>query len=169
MGEDEVIRSPDTERQDRIPPGQRATDRWPVLHYGPIPDTDIAKWTFTISGLVSEERKISYQEFMSLPRVKVLSDIHCVTGWSRLDNLCEGPGTGVVGELATILPEAKFVVVHSAGGFRTNLTLSDFFQADVLFAVKHKIEPLKPPARLSGEACGSPALFLEKRQMGCWR
>ena len=137
MSGEEVIKSPDTARKDRVPPGQRLTEKWPVLHYGNVPDIDISRWTFTISGLVEKERTLNYEEFMSLPRVEVFSDIHCVTTWSRLDNLWEGPGSGILKELVDILPEAKFVIVRSAGGFTTNLPLSDFFGEDVLFAVKH--------------------------------
>jgi DMSO/TMAO reductase YedYZ molybdopterin-dependent catalytic subunit len=149
---EKVIKSPDTERKDRVPPGQKVTEKWPMLHYGKLPDIDISKWTLTISGLVEKERKIGYQEFMSLPRVKVLSDIHCVTGWSKLDNLWEGVSSSVIRRLARILPEAKFVMVHCAGGFTTNLSLSDFFQSDVLFTIKHNNELLTPehgyPVRL---------------------
>ena len=137
MSGEEVIKSPDTARKDRVPPGQRLTEKWPVLHYGNVPDIDISRWTFTISGLVEKERTLNYEEFMSLPRVEVFSDIHCVTTWSRLDNLWEGPGSGILKELVDILPGAKFVIVRSAGGFTTNLPLSDFFGEDVLFAVKH--------------------------------
>ena len=150
---EEVIKSPDTQRKERIPPGQRVTEKWPTLHYGKLPDIDISKWTFTISGLVEKERKLGYEEFMSLPQVKVFSDIHCVTGWSKLDNLWEGVSTSVIRQLAPILPEAKFIMVHSAGGFTTNLSLTDFFQPDVLFAIKHNNEPLTPehgyPVRLA--------------------
>jgi len=117
-----------------------------------VPDIDISKWTFTISGLVEKERTLGYQEFMSLPRVKVFSDIHCVTGWSKLDNLWEGVSTSLIRQLVLILPEAKFVMVHAAGDFTTNLSLSDFFQPDVLFAVKRNNELLTPehgsPVRL---------------------
>ena len=140
----EVIKSPDTKRKDRFPPGQRLTEKWPTLHYGTVPDIVISQWVFTISGLVEKERRLNYQEFMSLPRVKVYSDIHCVTSWSKLDNLWEGVGTSQIRQLTLILPEAKFVMVHSVGGFTTNLTLGDFFQPDVLFAIKHNNEPLKP-------------------------
>jgi DMSO/TMAO reductase YedYZ molybdopterin-dependent catalytic subunit len=139
---EEIIRSPDTEREDRIPPGQTATGMWPVLHYGTVPKVDASQWTLTLSGLVAKERVFSYNEFMSLPRVKVLSDIHCVTGWSRLDNLWEGVSTRVIGELAAILPEAEFAMIHGAGGFTTNLALDDFFEPDVLFAIKHNGEAL---------------------------
>jgi DMSO/TMAO reductase YedYZ molybdopterin-dependent catalytic subunit len=139
-----VVRSPDTGRKDRIPPGQRLTEKWPALHYGSVPRIDISQWAFNIFGLVEKERRLSYQEFTALPQVQVFSDIHCVTGWSKLDNLWEGVASRQIRKLAQILPEAEFVMVHSAGGFSTNLSLSDFFQSDVLFAVKHNGEPLTP-------------------------
>jgi DMSO/TMAO reductase YedYZ molybdopterin-dependent catalytic subunit len=117
-----------------------------------MPQIDISRWTFTIFGAVERERKLTYQEFLSLPRVKVSSDIHCVTGWSKLDNLWEGVSTSVIPELVSILPEAKFVMVHAAGGYTTNLSREDFFEIDVLFAIKHNGEPLSPehgyPVRL---------------------
>jgi len=140
MKDGEIIKSPDTERKDRIPPEQEVTEKWPVLQYGPVPDIDISKWTFTISGLVEKERTFSYQEFVSLPHVKVFSDIHCVTGWSKLNNLWEGVSTRVVREVSNILPEARFVMIHSVGGFTANLSLGDFFEPDVLFAIKYNDE-----------------------------
>lgn len=152
MAEGDIVRSPDTERQNRIPPGQRLVTTWPVLHYGPVPRIDRAKWRLVISGLVAKERSLSWEEFISLPRVRVLSDVHCVTGWSRLDNLWEGVSTGTLKELVDILPAAKFVIVHAAGGFTTNLSLEDFFACDVLFALKHDGRELPPehggPVRL---------------------
>lgn len=81
-----LVTSPDTQREKRVPPGQKITERWPVLHYGEVQCLDVAKWAFTISGLVKKEKILTYEEFMSLPRVTVISDIHCVTGWSKLDN-----------------------------------------------------------------------------------
>ena len=149
---DEVIKSPDTLRQDRIPPSQRQTEKWPVLHTGSVPTIDIARWQFKISGLVKKEVTLDYNQFNALPGVKVFSDIHCVTRWSRLDNLWEGVSTGLLRELTDIDPQAGYVVIHAAPHFTTNLTLSDFFQPDVLFAVKHNDEALSPehgyPVRL---------------------
>ena len=142
MDEKEHITSPDTEKEERVPPGQILTEKWPVLHYGGIPKIDISRWTFTISGLVKAEKTLNYDEFATLPRVKVFSDIHCVTRWSKLNNMWEGPGTAVIKDLAEILPEAKFVVIQGAGGFTTNLSLDDFFQPDVLFALKHDNETI---------------------------
>ena len=97
---------------------------------------------FSISGAVEKELKLSYAEFAALPKVKVFSDIHCVTTWSRLDNIWEGPSSQTVAELVKIKPEARFVIVHGAGGFTTNLPLSDFLGEDVLFTFTHDGKPL---------------------------
>ena len=144
MSQEKIIRSPDIERKNRVPPNQRLTEKWPVLHHGDVPRIDISKWTFRIFGLVERERKLSYEEFLALPRVTVLSDVHCVTGWSKLDNTWEGVSTQAIKELVKVLPEAKFVILHGAGSFTTNLSLNDFFESDVLFAIKHNSEPLTP-------------------------
>ena len=58
MAEERIIRSPDTEREGRIPSGQRATENWPVLHHDSVPNIELANWTFTISGLVEQERRL---------------------------------------------------------------------------------------------------------------
>jgi DMSO/TMAO reductase YedYZ molybdopterin-dependent catalytic subunit len=136
------IISPDTQRQNRLPPGQRLTDKWPVLHYGKVPSIDVTKWTFTIAGLVEKERSLTYDEFTALPQVEVFSDIHCVTTWSRYNNTWEGVSTSAIREIAGIKPEAKYVIVHGEGGFTTNLPLEDFFGEDALFALKHDGKPL---------------------------
>jgi len=138
----DIIKSPDTERKERVPPGQTLTERWPALHHGSVPQIDISGWEFRIFGLVEKERQLSYKEFTALPQTEVFSDIHCVTGWSKLDNLWEGVASQQIRKLVNILPEAKFVMVHSTGGFSTNLSLTDFFQSDVLFALKHNGEAL---------------------------
>lgn len=101
---------------------------------------------------MKREKTLDFDEFMALPRVKVFSDIHCVTGWSKLNNTWEGVSTRVIKELAEIHPEAKYVMVHAVQGFTTNLSVEDFFADDVLFAVAHDGNPLTPehgyPVRL---------------------
>jgi DMSO/TMAO reductase YedYZ molybdopterin-dependent catalytic subunit len=146
------IISPDVERQNRTPPGQRLVDSWPVLHYGSVPGVPVSQWRLQVSGLVKNKRELDYEEFCSLPQVEVLSDIHCVTTWSKLDNVWEGVSTQTVRDIVSLLPEARFVVVRCQGGYSTNLTAEDFFQSDVLLAVKHNHTPLTPahgfPVRL---------------------
>lgn len=40
--------------EGRLPPGQSATLKWPVLHEGPVPAFDAASWDFKIGGLVEQ-------------------------------------------------------------------------------------------------------------------
>lgn len=139
---EDVIYSPDTQREDRIPPGQHEVENWPALQYGDIPDVNTSTWKFTVSGLVENNVVLNYAEFIGLPMVKVFSDIHCVTGWSRLDNLWEGPSSQTIANLAGLKPEARFVIIKASGGFTSNLTLADFLEEDVVFAVKHDGQPI---------------------------
>jgi len=148
----DVIISPDTQRRDRVPPGQHLTDDWPVLHAGAVARIDPASWTMTITGLVEKERRLTLREFLALPMVNVRSDIHCVTTWSLLDNLWEGVGSSTVRDICPPQPSARFVIVHAAGNWTTNLSLDDFLQPDVLFAVRRNGRPIPPehgaPVRL---------------------
>ncbi|MFC1872101.1 sulfite oxidase-like oxidoreductase [Chloroflexota bacterium] len=148
----EPIISPDTQRANRVPPGQHVTDKFPVLQHGNIQRVNRDAWSFTVSGLVELERKLTFSEFSALPQQQVISDIHCVTSWSKLDNTWEGVSAETIKTLASILPEAKFVVVEAHGNFATNLPIKEFFQPDVLFAIKHNGAELSPehgyPVRL---------------------
>ena len=142
MLEGDIIYSPDTLRANRVPPGQKLTGRFPVLHFGSIPKIDVEQWKFSITGLVAESRELNFSEFSALKRVKVLSDIHCVTTWSKLGNNWEGPSTSIIKELAEIKPNAKYVFIHAAGNYTTNLSLADFFEPDVLYAMNYADNPL---------------------------
>ena len=139
-----LIVSPDVGRTERVPPRQALTRKWPVLHYGPTPTFDRAHWTFHVFGLVERPWKCTYDEFLALPRVRVHADMHCVTRWSKLDNVWEGVSTRTVLERVQVKPEARFVMVHCEHGFTTNLPLDDFLNEDCLFAWKHNGQNLEP-------------------------
>jgi DMSO/TMAO reductase YedYZ molybdopterin-dependent catalytic subunit len=128
----------------RLPPGQRLTEGWPVLHYGGIPRIDLAQWEFGIVGLVEEEVTLSWDQFMALPQVRLRTDIHCVTAWSRFDNDWEGVRFRDVMALANVNPEAKHVMFHSYGGYTTNVPLEELLGDDVLLAHSHDGRPLAP-------------------------
>ena len=143
---DDAIISPDTRRQVRVPPHQAETRKWPVLHAGEVPPFDPAAWDFTIfpRPLVSEVKRFTWSEFSALPRVKVFADMHCVTRWSKLDNLWEGVATRELLHHVTVSPRAKFVMVHCEYGFTANLPVEDFFANDALFAMRHNGADLTP-------------------------
>jgi DMSO/TMAO reductase YedYZ molybdopterin-dependent catalytic subunit len=138
-----LIVSPDLERKQRIPPHQVETRKWPVLHAGTVPRFDRAHWTFHIFGLVETPWQCNYDEFLALPRVQVRADMHCVTRWSKLDNLFEGVSTREVLSKVKVKPEAKFVMAHSEEGWLTNLPLADFLGEDCLFAWKYNGQDLE--------------------------
>ncbi len=151
---DEPIISPDTRRDERLPPRQVLTRKWPVLHVGPVPPFDPAAWDFTVfpASLAGAVKRFTWDEFRALPRARVFADMHCVTRWSKLDNLWEGVPTRALLDHVAPSPAAKFVMVHCEYGFSTNLSVDDFFAADCLFALRHNGQDLSPdhgyPVRL---------------------
>jgi DMSO/TMAO reductase YedYZ molybdopterin-dependent catalytic subunit len=126
----------------RLPPGQSATLKWPVLHYGSVPRFDPARWDFRVYGLVDHEVKLDWKQFNQLPRTKVQSDFHCVTRWSRFDNTWDGVLFNDVLKLTGIKPEAHFVLVHAEQGYTANVPLADLQHDNVLFATHHDGQPL---------------------------
>jgi DMSO/TMAO reductase YedYZ molybdopterin-dependent catalytic subunit len=138
-----IIISPDTCREKRLPPGQTRTRKWPILHYGHVPTISLDRWRLQVFGLVENALTFTWPEFQALPRVKVYGDFHCVTRWSRLDNVWEGVAVHEIMSRAGVKAEAKFVVAHGYdSGFTTNLPLADFLADDALFADRHDGEPL---------------------------
>jgi len=150
----QVIISPDTQRSGRIPPGQSQTAidaktgraKWPVLDTSGPPPIDLANWSLRLFGLVESERSFSWDEFCALPRAQVRCDIHCVTRWSRLDNVFEGPTVRTVLDHINIKPEARYVLLRAhdkvGSDWSTNLPLEDFRGEDCVFALRHDGEPL---------------------------
>ena len=129
---------------DRLPPGQKLTDGWPVLHYGSIPRFDPATWKFQIVGLVDEPVSWTYDEFRALPAADVKCDIHCVTHWSKFDTVFHGIPVSEVLKHVKIKPTAKYVMVHGYGGYTTNLPLDELNQDDCLFAWQESGKDLTP-------------------------
>jgi DMSO/TMAO reductase YedYZ molybdopterin-dependent catalytic subunit len=131
-------------REPRLPPGQVLTDKWPVLHYGSIPKVDLGAWDLRVFGAVERPSRWTWEEFRDLPRIRVRSDIHCVTRWSRYDNLWEGVAVKEILRHASPTPEARFAVLHAEQGFTSNLPLEELLQDDVLLADTHDGQPLTP-------------------------
>jgi DMSO/TMAO reductase YedYZ molybdopterin-dependent catalytic subunit len=128
----------------RVPPGQRLVKGWPVLHYGPIPRFDESTWDFTVSGLVENPYTLSYTELKELGPAKIPADMHCVTGWTTLDNEWEGIPFRVLAERANPKPEAAWVIARCDGGYTSNLSLRAMMDDDVLVAWANRGEPLEP-------------------------
>jgi DMSO/TMAO reductase YedYZ molybdopterin-dependent catalytic subunit len=128
----------------RVPPGQHLVEDFPVLSYGPTPRFNPQKWDFRVLGLVEEQLRFSYQEFRALPLSRQRADFHCVTTWSKLDNLWEGVRVVDLMTRVRLKPEARYVVVHCDGGYTTNLPLEEFVDEDVMLAWRHDGRDLEP-------------------------
>ena len=141
-----------TEEARRLPPGQIVTRKWPVLHYGTVPPFDAATWRFRITGQVDRPLELTWAELQALPRQETLCDIHCVTRWSRYDNLFAGVPVRALLERAGVRPAARYALVHAEQGFTTNLPLEDLDRPENLLALSHNGEALPPehggPVRL---------------------
>ena len=133
-------------KENRLPPGQALTLKFPVLHYGPVPAFNAATWDFRIWGEVEEERVWTWDEFNRLPRSKVRMDIHCVTRWSKADTTWEGVSVRTLVEqgLVKLRPEASYVMQHAEYGFTVNLPLEVVMQENFLLATHFNGEPITP-------------------------
>ena len=129
----------------RLPPGQSLTEKFPVLHYGQVPDyKDMSKWDLTIYGEVEERKTFTWEEFQKLPTRQILMDIHCVTRWSKFDTTWEGVWLPDLIEqgIIKLKPTAKFVIEHCEHGFTTNLDLQHMLRPTTLLATKYNGQPL---------------------------
>ena len=128
--------------EGRLPPGQSLTLKWPVLHYGSIPQFNESKWDFKISGEVTTPAKLTWKEFLALPQTEVRSDFHCVTRWSRLDNHWTGVLFTEFLKIVELTPAAKHALVLAEEGYTANIPLADLTRPNVLLAHSHDGEPL---------------------------
>ena len=133
-------------QEGRLPPGQSLTQKFPVLHYGSIPEFDPDTWMFKVWGEVDQERNWSWEEFQELPHKEVRLDIHCVTRWSKFDTLWRGVAISDLIDNGLIQPNprASFVLQHAAGGYTTNLPLELVLQENFLLATHFDGQPLTP-------------------------
>jgi DMSO/TMAO reductase YedYZ molybdopterin-dependent catalytic subunit len=134
----------------RLPPGQTLAEDWPVLTAGPTPDLDESEWSFTITTEGGIEHRWDWAALLEVGVEDIVTDIHCVTHWSKLDM----PWRGVPVERLFEGVETAYdhVMVESYGGYTTNLALDDLFDEQAWITTEAEGEPLIPehggPARL---------------------
>ena len=133
-----------------MPPGQYTVSDFPVLSAGPTPRVDPAGWELAITGEVDDPPRWTWDELQALPQAEVTVDIHCVTKWSKLDTTWVGVSLDTL--LAGVETAAEHVLIHSYGGYTTNLPLADVLDGQAWIVHTYEGEPLDPehggPARL---------------------
>ncbi|OGO41959.1 MAG: oxidoreductase [Chloroflexi bacterium RBG_16_58_14] len=177
-------------REGRLPPGQSLTNRFPVLHYGPVPRFNPATWNLRLFGEVEQEMTWNWQEFNQLPRTRIKMDIHCVTRWSKFDTEWEGVSLRALldEKIIQLRPSANHLLQHCEYGFTVNIPLEVALAPNFLLATHYNGEPLEPdhgyPLRgvvgnIPNTSYATPYLwkggkwlrgleFLERDQLGFW-
>lgn len=166
--------------KERIPPGQHRVNKLQTLHVGAVPDFNKNTWNFKVFGLIDNPFMLNWEEFNKLPIIKIKSDFHCVTSWSKLDNEWEGVSLKEIIRIAEPKPEAKFLLIHCFNEYKTNLSLDDALQEGVMLANKCDGKYLSPehgfPLRLvvphlyawKSAKWVRSIEFLDKEVLGYW-
>ena len=142
--------------RDRLPPGQLLVRDWPVLDLGVQPDVTPERFRLDLDGMVASPLRLTLDDLLALPQADSVSDIHCVTQWSRYDNHWQGVAARTLLELARPKAEARHVVFHAHDGYTTNVRLEQFDQPDVFLVHEWEGKPLS-------RAHGGPVRMLMPR------
>lgn len=165
---------------DRLPPGQKLTEGFPVLDLGVQPEIPLAEWRLKLDGLVEQPTALTWAQLNALPQVEDVSDFHCVTTWTKYDCRWGGVAFTTLYELAQPKPEAKFVYFTSYDGYSTNVALEKCLDDDVLVATSFDGAPVPRehggPARViipklyawKGAKFVSGITFLAEDKLGFW-
>ncbi len=164
----------------KMPPGQHSTEKWPVLDLGFQPEIPLENWSLTVSGLVENPETFDWKRFMEFEQIEDISDFHCVTTWSKLDNRWVGVRFSEIANYCGILPEANFVYIKAYDGYSTNLPLEEAMKYDVLLVHSWEGEPLTRehggPVRMitpqlyawKGAKWIGEIVFRESDELGFW-
>jgi DMSO/TMAO reductase YedYZ molybdopterin-dependent catalytic subunit len=131
-----------TSKNRKLPPDQQATDRilrWGTDHPGITstnPQLQLETYTLTVDGEVENPVKLSWNDFMQLPKTVSVSDFHCVEGWSVLD--CKWGGVSIrdIEKLVKPRDVARAVTFECADNYTTSLFREELSGDDVLLAYK---------------------------------
>ena len=127
---------------DRLPPGQRLVENWPVLDLGIQPDVTPEKFRLDLDGAVENRLSLNLDEYMALPMMDSVSDMHCVTQWSNYDNRWKGVSGRTILEMVQPQKEVKHVIFHSFDGYTTNISLDQFAAQDVYLVHEWNGKPI---------------------------
>jgi DMSO/TMAO reductase YedYZ molybdopterin-dependent catalytic subunit len=165
---------------NRLPPGQRLVQDFPVLDLGVRPEMPLEKWELKIQGQVDNPVTLTWPQFLALPQFKDVSDFHCVTTWSQFDMEWEGVSLLTIAELVRPKREARHILFESYDGYSTNNPIEVCLDDDVLIAHKWNGKPLSlehgGPARViipkryawKGAKFIHQITFLDRDVLGYW-
>lgn len=128
--------------RDRLPPGQTLTPGWPVFDLGEQPLVTEAKFRLDVDGFVRRPLSLDWAGFLALPQTEHVSDMHCVTQWSRLDNHWRGVMAATLLALVEPKDEARHVLFHSHDGYTANVRLEQFAAPGAMLVQQWNHQPI---------------------------
>jgi len=129
-------------KKKKLPPDQTATEhilRWGTDHPGiksTNPQLELETYALTIDGEVENPVKLSWNDFMKLPKTTSISDFHCVEGWSVVNCKWEGVHIREIEKLVKPKEVARAVTFECADSYTTSLFREELVDDDVLLVYK---------------------------------
>ncbi|MCP3959927.1 MAG: molybdopterin-dependent oxidoreductase [bacterium] len=141
---------PDEPTTTPVPPGQRTGNAFPRFGaaFRPVPEVP-GEPRLRITGAVEETGEIGLGELAALPRREQVSNLHCVTTWTKRDLRWSGWRLADLYRRLIVprfrpTPEARWLVLYGLDGYRCSLLLEDALEGGVLVADELDGEPLSP-------------------------
>lgn len=148
----------------RLPPGQRVTEKFPIMTAGTPSITPAEHWRFELAveqvdpdtgdASTTVLQAWDYAGFRALPIEAVVCDIHCVTRWSKLDVPWRGVSIDALLDAAGLVADAAVAYARAEcdGGYAANLKTRDLVGGRAWIALDLDGHPLPSahggPARL---------------------
>jgi DMSO/TMAO reductase YedYZ molybdopterin-dependent catalytic subunit len=113
-----------------------------VLDLGAQPNVTEQRFRLDVDGAVENRLSLRLDEFMALPQTEQVSDMHCVTQWSRYDNHWKGVSAHALLQITKPSTEVNHVIFTSYDGYTTNIRLDQFDQPDVFLVHQWEGQPI---------------------------
>lgn len=98
-----------------------------------VQEIDIDEYRLKITGLINENRSLSYKELQEMNHIKKVVTLHCVEGWS-VKGLWKGIPLKNLFSTLDIDPEVNTVIFHAADGYTTSLSMSHIMDNNIIIA-----------------------------------
>ena len=133
----------DPDKKLRLPPGQRVTNRFPVLQHGRVAHIDRGDYKLEIIGEVEQPINLTLSELEKLKDIEIMEDIHCVTSWSKFDTKWDGISFHKLFSMVKPKTSALFVEFLCADkGFTTTVPIDRLKRENAILALNYEGDPI---------------------------
>lgn len=127
----------------RLPPGQYIAKRLPVLQKGNIVHLDRETYKLTLEGEIENPMTLTLQDLEKLKNKNIITDLHCVTSWSKFDTKWGGISFSTLFNIIKPKKEAHFVEFFCADdGFTTTVPIEKLKAENAILALTYEGLPI---------------------------